>query len=1088
MLRDEIGAMTQIILDRTPKPAYVPPVLDEQQQQVVDHRRGAMRVLAGPGTGKTTTLVAAMAGRLVGPDALKPDQVLGLTFGRRAALDWRAKVTTAVGGGLVPHVSTFHSFCYALLRKFAPDTAFETAVKLLSGPEQQVRARTMFEYALADGTITWPEDLAGAISTQGLIEEIRSVMYRARSHMMEPSDLVALGQQVGRPTWEIVGQFMEQYLQTLDGEQAMDYAEVIYRAFLLAEKQHVRSYLLETYKAIFVDEYQDADPGQVELLKAMVNADTSLIVVGDIDQAIYGFRGADEKGIRDFRDQFEPIFGSNIDDVVLSTCRRFGTQIRSAATAVLGEQTPSGISKQVMHEHRNPRCTSPEPGIIDVIQYDSDGAQAAHISDLLARAHAHDGLAWSDMAVIVRSAVVSAAPIYRALVSAGIPVEVARDEIPIHLDPATEPLMTMLGVIDKPSSLNPESAMNILTGPLGQLDTVDIRRFARFLRDQERAEDKYPRSSGELIVDAINQSDDLLIINQPIHRNVVKGIMQIGSLIRDARESVKKGATAHEILWLVWRNTNWPDRLQNAALGHGASAQRAHRDLDAICALFDQANRFVSRGGALGISVFLSEIQAQEIPAEALADNQVRSDTVRLLTAHRAKGLEWPLVVVAGVQEDLWPDLRLRSTLLQATRIGKKEELMPETVKEALANERRLFYVAITRAKQRLVITSVQEGKEESGEIPSRFIGDITKAMPSVKLLHQSGRPSHSLSSDGIVGSLRRALADPKSSTQLKNAAANRLAKLASSGFSILQSANPENWWGVLPRTTNEQRSPQEPIRLSASKINDIEKCPARWFLTREVQAVSESQTHLVFGNILHSIAQGIATGEIASDIAVIDETIGHLWSNVGYEAPWEAQQEQQVAHDASVRLLNWMQANADVHSVAESSLLLEKNFTMENSDGTDRTINVRITGSADRIQFNVDGVMIYDYKTTKSPDKGKKLETNLQLALYCYLVEHGTYQDNGASVRLEPDQSVTGAAHINLRAFETSNKDLPLIGQVASGTHDAKSEISLNDRIVQAAAIVLDERYETRPDEQYCEKCPVQMLCPAVPQGKQVN
>ena len=1083
----QLSAMTQLILDRTPKPQYEAPQLDEQQLKVVAHRQGAMRVLAGPGTGKTTTLVAAMAGRLSGPDALAHDQVLGLTFGRRAALDWRAKVTTAVGGGLVPHISTFHSFCYALLRKFTPDVAFETAAKLLSGPEQQVRARIMFEGALADGSITWPQDLVGALGTQGLIEEIRSVMSRTRSHMMEPNDLIALGREVGKPVWEVVGSFMEQYLQVLDGEQALDYAEVIYRAVLLAQENHVREYLLTTYKAIFVDEYQDTDPGQVKLLMSMVNAESSLIVVGDIDQAIYGFRGADETGIRDFVHQFEPIFGNNIQDVVLNTCRRFGSRIRSAATAVIDKQLPAGIPREILHEHRNPTCTSEDSGSIEVVQYDSDGAQAAHIADLIARAHAHDNLAWSEIAVIVRSASVSIAPIYRALVSAGIPVEVAADEIPLHLDPATEPLLNMLKVIDEPKALTADLAMALLTGPIAELDTVDIRRFTRYLRELDRSSDRYARSSGQLIVEVINNPNDLLTINKPELASVINGIMDVGNLIESARTAVKKGATAHEVLWQVWTASNWPERLQNAALGFGPGAQRAHRDLDAICALFDQANRFFVQSGGRGLSVFLDQVSAQEIPAEALADNQVRTNTVRLLTAHRSKGLEWPLVIVAGVQEDLWPDLRMRSTLLQANRIGHKEQLMPETVKDALASERRLFYVALTRAKQRVIVTTVHEEKSENGESPSRFIDDIITALPSVQVHHEAGRPQRTLSADGVIGQLRRVLADKNASVALKHAAANRLARLSATNFSALRHADPQHWWGVLPRTQNEANKPHEPIRLSATSVVNIEECPAQWFLTREVQAVSESQTHLLFGTILHSIAQGLTTGEIAQDIDVIDEQLDSLWQSVGYESNWQAQQERDEAHKASVRLLNWFKANSTVHSIAESSLALVSDMSMTLPDGTVRTINVRISGSADRIQFNADGVLVYDYKTGKKALSGKELETNLQLALYSYVIEHGTYTDGDVVTELPDDVNVIGAAQINLRNSAKDQVDMPQISQVAAGQHDAKSDVSLNDRLVTAAGIVLDERYEARFDEQRCRMCSVRMLCPANSEGQQV-
>ncbi|MEY4493279.1 MAG: hypothetical protein RL355_628, partial [Actinomycetota bacterium] len=204
--------MTRLILDSTPPLSASQVALDQDQQKVVNHRQGALRVLAGPGTGKTTTLVEAMAARLTGPDALTPDQVLGLTFGRRAALDWRDRVTAKVGGGQVPAISTFHSFCYALVRQFQSSEDYLSPFRLLSGPEQEARSRQLFSNSIADGNLTWPQELMPAVGTRGLAEEVRAVMSRTRSHMMEPSDLVKLGKQSNKETWQAIGKFMDEYL------------------------------------------------------------------------------------------------------------------------------------------------------------------------------------------------------------------------------------------------------------------------------------------------------------------------------------------------------------------------------------------------------------------------------------------------------------------------------------------------------------------------------------------------------------------------------------------------------------------------------------------------------------------------------------------------------------------------------------------------------------------------------------------------------------------------------------------------------------------------------------------------------------
>ena len=1078
--------MTRLILDRTPASPYQPPALDADQMRVVNHRHGAMRVLAGPGTGKTTTLVAAMAARLMGPDALSADQVLGLTFGRRAAIDWRDQVTAAVGGGVVPLVSTFHSFCYSLVRQFQSDEAYISATRLLSGPEQQVRARQLFADAIADQRLNWPDELMPAVGTRGLAEEIRAVMSRTRSHIMDPEDLITLGRTTGRDTWSAIGVFMNEYLDVLDAEGVLDYSELIHRAVLLSHRPDVQEYLHKTFKAIYVDEYQDTDPGQVALLKAMVNADSALVIVGDVDQAIYGFRGADESGIRNFESEFETVFGQPITNVVLSTCRRFGSDLRAAASAVIGDRVPAGFDPKDIKLHRNPKCDAQLSGEISIQTFDSPGAEAAHIADVIARAHATSELGWSDFAVIVRSAVVSIPTIYRAFVAAGIPVEVAADEIPLHQDPAVSPLVSALRVIDNPRYATVDVVADLLSGPLAKVDPVDLRRFGSYLRDADRSIERAPRPAMVLVANALLDPTLLLDVPPGRHDEAVSAIKLLGTVLQTARDQMSKGSSPHEVLWTVWQGTPWPAKLQEQALGFGPSSTRAHRDLDAICSLFDLANRFVARGRGKDLTNFLDEIEAQEIPAEALAENDVRNDSVRLLTAHRAKGLQWKFVVVAGAQEELWPDLRQHQTLLQSDRIGPGVELMPLTMRELLAQERRLFYVAMTRAMQTLLITATDTSIRDDGVSPSRFISDITMKLSSITPVHNFGRPKRPLSSEGLISNLRRTVVDLDLPQPLRLAAANYLAHMATNFGSLFAHANPQQWWGALEPTENSRPvNPQ--VAISASGITAIEHCPAQWFLERKLNAVSQSATPMVFGNALHTIAQGLSAGDIPNDITAIDEQLDRLWSGMGYEAPWESTRERQAAHDASIRLLSWLLAHNETQSITESELSLQSKVAVVQPDGTQREVSIAIKGRADRIEFTQDGIMVFDFKTSKESKKKSDLQKDIQLALYTYLLEHGNYMQDEELQRRDPTQTVQGAALIQLRVGEKDNPDAAVVQQVTPETHDENSQTSLTQRIGQAALVVLDERYEAKYEEQKCKLCKVRMLCPAAPEGKQV-
>lgn len=1087
--------MVTLRLDSRPLQAPAPTVLDSQQQAVVGHRRGAMRVLAGPGTGKTTTLVAAMAARLVGDDRLAPDQVLGLTFGRRAALHWRDRVTAAAGGGLVPTVSTFHSFCYALLRKFAPNEAYYIATRLLSGPEQQVRARTLFIDAVNEGRVPWPEDLREAVTTRGLAEEIRAVMARTRSHAMDPADLDALARADGLPLWSSVAAFMDEYLDVLGFEGVLDYSELVYRTMLLCDEPEVRSYLHGTFAAIYVDEYQDTDPGQIELLRKLVTPSTTLVVVGDFDQGIYGFRGADEAGIRLFREQFSDIYGDQIHDVVLTTCRRFGGNIRAAADVAISRYLPLRIDPELVARHREPECPASDRGTVRVLSFDSDGAQAAHIADLIARQHAMAGRAWSDMAVIVRSATASIPAIYRALVSAGVPTEVATDEIPLHADPAVAPLLAALTAVNDARAITADVAFELLTGPLAGVDPLDLRRWGRYLRDWDRQPERVPEPSSRLIARALADPDWIAGNHPQRHAAMAATVRTLGGLLVAARNAMVGGASPHQVLWHIWDGTEWPRRLQRQALGAGMSSQRANRDLDAICALFDIANRFVARGGAKGLANFLDELMAQQIPAETLAENDVRADTVRVLTAHRAKGLEWPFVVVAGVQEDLWPNLVVPSTVLQPERIGHRVVTMPATVREMLDAERRLFFVALTRAQEELVVTTVDTSDQDDGIRPSRFVEDLLAAAgldrhgeklggvaPTVELDFRrcTGRPAAALSPDSIVARLRSALDDDDPA--VVRAAARRLSDLANSGVSQFRNANPATWWGTLPVTSNDQ-GPAPVPRLSGTGIDDIERCPAKWFLERKVNAVVVKQNRMVFGSALHKIAEGLALGQIETDIDAIHRKIDALWPGMGYDVEWEAAREREQARDASARLLSWFLDHSTARAEVEAQLGCTTR--VPRSDGTGE-IEVSLTGWADRIEISMDGAVIYDFKTGGKSLGNLDLARHLQLALYEFMLTHGHYTAGGAQAKL--DVPVTGAALVMLRLDSGEDDGKPLVQQVAPGAHDAARNVTpLAQRIAAAAEIVLDERYETKYSDSTCRRCDVRFLCPASPDGRQV-
>ncbi len=272
----------------------------------------------------------------------------------------------------------------------------------------------------------------------------------------------------------------------------------------------------------------------------------------------------------------------------------------------------------------------------------------------------------------------------------------------------------------------------------------------------------------------------------------------------------------------------------------GGGARRAHRDLDSIVALFEVAAREAEKRdaaavtGPAGVRDFLSRLVAQQIPADTLAEQGVRGAAVRLLTAHRSKGLEWDLVVVAHVQQDAWPDLRRRSTMLQADQIGRGELVPPLTARELLQEERRLFYVACTRARSRLVVTAVASA-EDDGDQPSRFLAELGRGRRPGR-----GPSAAPLSLAGLVSELRRTVADPtttRSATRGGGPALGPARRTETVGDRVARPAGGPGRLVGHPRADplgQPVRDPERPVPVSASMLEDVMTCPTQWFLTNE--------------------------------------------------------------------------------------------------------------------------------------------------------------------------------------------------------------------------------------------------------------
>ncbi len=1074
-----------------------PPQLDADQGAVVEHRGGPLLVLAGPGTGKTTTLVEAVV-RRVEQGELRPEQALVLTFSRKAAEELRTRITRRLGRTTVaPTATTFHSFCYALVRRFSDPEAYADPLQLLSAPEQDVRLRELLTGSVSEGLTAWPPQLQAAVRTRGMAEEMRSLLDRARALGLDPEDLAGLGMESGRPDWAAAGHFMEDYLSNLDQQGSISYAELVHRARLVARVQAHRDVLRAEFPLVVVDEYQDTDPTQVSLLQALVEPGGDIVAVGDPDQSIYAFRGADVGGLWRFPVDFPHADGKPARTIALGGTRRFGPALLAASRRVLGNTGARGLVDQAVFERfRQPVCIDPVYGDGEVVvrTFGSPAAEAEHIADLLRRAHLDEAVPWSQMAVLVRNSA-RLPRLQRALGVAGVPVEVAGDEVPLRSQPAVQALLLALGVarrLGSPGALAaspdaaliaPDEAQALLLGPLGGLDPSALRRLATRLRHDDRLGADGPRAP---------RPSDLLLAEALADPAVLRGTqgpeaaqaLRLAELVHRAGAELADAASAEEVLWMLWSGTSWPRRLSDAVDRGGAASRAAHRHLDAVCALFDQAARVEERQQRRGVAGLLAELEAQEIPAQPLGEQSVRADSVRLLTAHRSKGLEWRLVVVAGVQEGEWPNLRWRGSLLDADRL-QVDGLAPRSSTAALlAEERRLFYVAVTRARQRLVVTAVASVAED-GDQPSRFVSDLGTEVGAPE-----SRPRRPLSLAALTAELR-AIAEQGATARTRSEAARRLAALtqASSrdGAALVPAAAPERWWGLPEVTTSPQpvRSADAPLRLSGSALESMHTCPLRWFLDREAGGAAVSTVAQGFGSIVHALAEAVAEGVVEPDSEALWHRLDEVWDRLDFAAPWVAERERGEARAAVNRFLAWHQADRG-RSVLGAEVGFEVEVEVDPAPG-DAAEAVVLRGSMDRVEVDSAGrVHVVDFKTGRSCPTKAQVDASPQLGAYQLAVRHGAVD----GLVQEPVQ-VGGAELVQLRSSAPGTKGVDGVDglpKVQAQAADARpgQPLPVEGQLREAVRTLRSEDFAATRGPA-CRTCDFVRICPAQPQGRTV-
>jgi superfamily I DNA/RNA helicase/RecB family exonuclease len=1064
-------------LVRRPVPASAaPPALDPDQQRVVSHAGGPLLVLAGPGTGKTTAIVEAVVHR-ISVRGIDPARVLVLTFSRKAAEELRDRITMRLGRTTrQPLALTFHSYAYSLVRREFTLAGDEPPV-LLSGPEQLLEVRRLLRGEAEDGGRNWPERLRPALGTRGFAAELRDFLLRAAERGLDGPGLAALGRRRERDDWVAAGGFLGRYAARFDlaPVPAYDYAEIIRIAARLLGRDAVRDRERQAYDAVLVDEYQDTDPAQENLLHALAGDGRELIAVGDPDQSIYGFRGADTRAVGRFSARFRAPDGSPARIVALRTCRRSGGFLLAASRRVAARLPAAPGDGERSHRALAP-VPGAEPGTARIIVAATASQEASVIADTLRRAHLMDGLAWSSMAVLVRSATRQVPVLQRALAAAGVPVTVVGDELPLTSEPGTRPLLTLLDCALRPGALDEETAAELLTGPLGGTDALGLRRLRRALRVAAQAAGD--TLAEEPLAALLRDPRELALVAGagavgPGGGTAVDAARRVAGLLALASRTAMKGGgeaaggTAHDVLWAVWDASGLAGAWQQASAAGGSRGAAADADLDAVVALFEAAARFTARFPQGSPRLFLDSLSGQEIVGDTLAERAARGDGVSVLTAHRAKGLEWDLVVVAGVQEGTWPDLRTRGSLLSmdelveaaaGTAPGDGPGLPGETAAAALASklldeERRLFYVAVTRARRALVVTAV--GGEDAEERPSRFLAEL--AAGDIEPEPVTGPGRRWLSLPALTAELRRAAADQALTMAMRRSAAAQLARLAAAG---VRGASPRHWY-ALTELSGPGPVTGGDVRLSPSQVENFTRCGLRWLL-ESAAGVSSPSVLRHFGIVIHAAAALAADG---ADDADITKRVDEAWRHLDFGSAWYSAKQREQAELMVRRFLDWHRANPRELVTVEEALRVKVG-------------RVEITGRVDRLERDADGsAIVVDLKTGSSRPPDDELDRNPQLGVYQLAVMLGAFEELGLTQPGGAELVQVGRAGLKAQARVQRQRSLAddpeprwaqeLVETVAEGMSGSVFQATVNPG---------------------CRVCPVAACCPVHERGAQVE
>ena len=846
---------------------------DDEQRAVLELPADASgTVIGAPGSGKTAVLVERVA-RLVGGDdaPLEADEVLVLTPSRASATRLRDRLGQRVGVATPgPLARSVGSFAFQIARA---DLLLrgEAAPELLTGAEQDRILAQIIEGDIEAPRIGWPEHLGETVRrSRDFRSELRALLDAAIELDVSREELAQLADGV----WAPIAELTSEYGAVLSrmSTNAMGAAELA----SLARQALSRGGALpgiDRIRAVLVDDAQELTRGGIALVEALRARGVAVLAAGDPDIASGAFRGIGPE-------MFGALVGALGDVHVLRAQHR-----SSAEITWLVRRATQAIGAGGRVEHR--RAPGAEPADwqdVRVVRAPSPGEEHDHIARALRELHLSDGVPWGRMAVIAHDTRQLVA-LESELASRDVPTRASGVPRPLGSERTVRQILEIVRLALAPRERrNVDALVDALRTPFGGFDGVALRRLRGALRHVE-LEAAGSRPARELLAEGFAHP----VLFASLDTDEGRRAERFATTLHQVHEMARQGGTIHELLWHVWDrarlagNRRLADVWRRQATSSGPTAGDTARSLDGLVALFAAAKRAIERNPRESADHFIREVLDSDVPEDTLSAPE-REATVALMTPANALSTEFDVVVIAGLQDGVWPNTRLRGGLLgswrlaDAVRAHRDGTPMPEPAtldrrRQALYDELRLFVRAVSRARRRVIVTAV----DDEGSSPSPLFGYLPPAT------EPDEAAEHPLSLRGLVGRYRRALTTSVDGAERADAA-SKLRLLAAHG---VPGADPSEWYGIRPASTLAPLRDLEAtfVSVSPSRIDGFEACGLEWAIG-SLGGDTVTSPSAGLGTLLHAALEAVPEGGIDAMRAVVDAR----WGELDFETPWIAE------------------------------------------------------------------------------------------------------------------------------------------------------------------------------------------------------